>query len=34
MMLEVVEQGLGTVWICYFKPTKDRISVKELVEYL
>lgn len=33
-MLEAVEQGLGTVWICYFKPAKDRISVKELVEYL
>lgn len=65
MMLEAVEQGLGTVWICYFKPdvlkeefklpdslepinilaigyadasvvkpAKDRIPVKELVEYL
>ena len=34
MMLEAVEQGLGTVWICYFKPAKDRISVKELVKYL
>ena len=34
MMLEAVEQGLGTVWICYFKPDiiKEEFQLPDSLE--